>query len=251
MTATVVYLSADSSRRQSLSLRLKFHDVRVWPASNVLDAIQLIRQHVPDLLLVDLDASNPEEHAQLQQLTLQVDIRAVPLVGLSRQDTEPSLEPFVEFGLKHAVVDEGNDQVLARSLMDIARERSLNRPHIFLMEDDRRLAEVMVMALQEAGFRVTTTSRGSEGLRLLRTATFDAIITDIHVKEFSGFQLIEFLAQQGVRTPVIVITGAFPEGFHQLARKLNVAEYFEKPLNVEPFIERLHAIIQERRRIAS
>jgi DNA-binding response OmpR family regulator len=251
MTATVVYLSADSSRRQGLSLRLKYHEVRVWPASNVLDAIQLTRQHVPDLLLVDLDAPEHEERAQLQQLTLQVDIRAVPLVGLSYEDTQPDLEPFLEFGLKHAVVDSGDDQELARSLMDIARERSLNRPHIFLMEDDRRLAEVLVLALQDAGYRVTTTARGSEALRLLRTATFDAIITDIHVKEFSGFQLIEFLAQQGVRTPVIVITGAFPEGFHQLARKLNVAEYFEKPLNMEPFIQRLSAIIQERRRMAS
>jgi hypothetical protein len=49
----------------------------------------------------------------------------------------------------------------------------------------------------------------------------------------------------------LVITGAFPQGFHQLARRLNVAEYFEKPLDVEAFIKRLTETIQKRRRIAS
>jgi DNA-binding response OmpR family regulator len=229
---------------------MKLQDVKVWPAGNVLDAIQLVRQHAPDLLLVDLDAPEEEQKAFLQKLMLQVDVRSVPLVGLAPSGDLPNMEGFIELGLKHAVVDEGQDEALAHGLCELVKERSLNRPHIFLMEDDKRLAEVLMMALQASGFRVTTTDQGREALRLLRTATFDAIITDIHVKEFSGFQLIEFLAQQGVRTPVIVITGAFPQGFHQLARRLNVAEYFEKPLDVGPFITRLGQIIQERRRTA-
>lgn len=250
MTATLVYFTTDVARRRSLPLRMKLQDVKVWPAGNVLDAIQLVRQHAPDLLLVDLDAPEDEQKAFLHKLMLQVDVRSVPLVGLAPSREAPSMEAFSEFGLKHAVVDEGRDEALAHDLRELVKERSLNRPHIFLMEDDKRLAEVLMMALQASGFRVTTTDQGREALRLLRTATFDAIITDIHVKEFSGFQLIEFLAQQGVRTPVIVITGAFPQGFHQLARRLNVAEYFEKPLDVGPFITRLGQIIQERRRIA-
>lgn len=251
MTATLVYFTTHALRRQSLPLRMKLQGVKVWPAGNVLDAIQLVRQHAPDLLLVDLDAPEQERSAFLQKLMLQVDVRSVPWVGLAPAGAPPHIEAFVEFGLKHTVVDEGQDEALARSLCEVVAERSMNRPHVFLMEDDKRLAEVLMMALQASGFRVTTTDQGREALRLLRTATFDAIITDIHVKEFSGFQLIEFLAQQGVRTPVIVITGAFPQGFHQLARRLNVAEYFEKPLDVEPFIKRLNEIIQERRRIAS
>ncbi len=251
MTATLVYFSALGNRRQSLSLRMKLQDVKIWPAGNVLDAIQLVRQHAPDLLMVDLDVPEQEQRAFLQTLMLQVDVRSVPLVGLLPDGMQPDLLPFVEFGLKHAIVDDGKDESLARSLRDMVHERSMNRPHIFLMEDDRRLAEVLMMALQDSGFRVTTTAQGGEALRLLRTATFDAIVTDIHVKEFSGFQLIEFLAQRGVRTPVVVITGAFPQGFHQLARKLNVAEYFEKPLDVEPFIKRLGELIQERRKVAS
>jgi CheY-like chemotaxis protein len=200
---------------------------------------------------VDLDAPEAEQRAFLQKLMLQVDVRSVPLAGLAPSGQPPCMEAFFEFGLKHAVVDEGRDEALAQGLREVVHEQSLNHPHIFLMEDDKRLAEVLMMALQASGFRVTTTDQGREALRLLRTATFDAIITDIHVKEFSGFQLIEFLARQGVRIPVIVITGAFPQGFHQLARRLNVAEYFEKPLDVEPFIKRLGQIIQERRRIAS
>jgi DNA-binding response OmpR family regulator len=157
----------------------------------------------------------------------------------------------VSLGLKYAVGDDGDDVGLARNLLDIVRERSQNLPHIFLMEDDPQLAHVLSIALEESGFRITVPARGSEALHLLRTATFDAIVTDIHVKEFSGIQLLEFLAQQGVRTPVVVITGAFPKGFHQLARKLNVAEYFEKPFDIEVFINRLRELIQERRRSAS
>jgi DNA-binding response OmpR family regulator len=230
---------------------MKLQDIKVWPAGNVLDAIQLVRQHAPDLLMVDLDVPEQEQRNFLQKLMLQVDVRSVPLVGISPAGVSPQRAAFAEFGFQHAIVDDGKDEALARSLREMAYERSLNRPHIFLMEDDRRLAEVLRLALQESGFRVTTTSQGRDALRLLRTATFDAIVTDIHVKEFSGFQLIEFLAQQGVRTPVVVITGAFPQGFHQLARKLNVAEYFEKPLDIEPFMKRLGELIQERRKVAN
>lgn len=250
MTATLVYLSSHSNRRQSLPLRLKLQDIKAWPADNVLDAIQLVRQHAPDLILVDLDTPENEERGILQQLMLHVDVRAVPLVGLARQGIQPVIEPYRELGLRHAVGDDGNDSLLAASLGDIIRERSLTGPHIFLMEDDQPLADILTLALQASGFRVTVASRGSDALRLLRTATFDAIVTDIHVKEFSGFQLLEFLAQQGVRTPVVVITGHFPKGFHQLARKLNVAEYFEKPFDVELFMTRLRALVLDRRRNA-
>ncbi len=250
MAATLVYLSSHARRRQSLPLRLKLQDIKAWPAANVLDAIQLVRRHAPDVLLVDLDAPANEERQILQQLMLHLDIRALPLVGLAPVGMEPDIEPYQDVGLRFAVGDDDDDASLSAQLLEIIRERSLNRPHVFLMEDDQMFAELLSMTMQEAGFRVTMTTRGSDALRLLRCASFDAIVTDIHVKEFSGIQLIEFLAKKGVSIPIIAITGAYPQGFQQFAKRLHIAQYFEKPFSTDAFINCLRTLMNERRQIA-
>lgn len=52
-------------------------------------------------------------------------------------------------------------------------------PHILVIEDEKRVADLLQMGLEESGYQVTTADNGISGLRLFLSEKFDLVISDI------------------------------------------------------------------------
>ena len=59
---------------------------------------------------------------------------------------------------------------------------------ILLIEDDRRLAEMVKNYLGEFGFYVTTADSGGAGIALYRREGFDALILDLCCRTLTGLR---------------------------------------------------------------
>jgi two-component system, OmpR family, response regulator ArlR len=100
-----------------------------------------------------------------------------------------------------------------------------------LIEDDRDLAEVTQVALEDEGFTVEVAHDGQEGLDLIARSSPDVVITDVVMPVLDGLQLIrQLFASAGHHPPVIAIS-AIGSRLH-LARELGACEALVKP--VEP-----------------
>jgi DNA-binding NtrC family response regulator len=78
---------------------------------------------------------------------------------------------------------------------------------LLLIEDETRLRKNLEILLSRAGYTVVAAATGHEGVQYLRTMIFDAVVTDLIMEGFEGFELLEYVTTYASGIPVIVITG--------------------------------------------
>jgi len=78
---------------------------------------------------------------------------------------------------------------------------------ILLIEDERKVRDILTLLLQRQGHQVTTAETGRNGLELFRQSTFDLVLTDLGLPDGAGEDVVRSLRQVSPTTPVIVVTG--------------------------------------------
>ena len=80
-----------------------------------------------------------------------------------------------------------------------------NAPHILVIDDERQILRAMRTILTEKEFRVTTASRGEEGLALAAVQEPDLIILDLGLPDMDGTVVCERL-REWTQIPIIVLS---------------------------------------------
>ena len=88
---------------------------------------------------------------------------------------------------------------------------------LFLVEDNDDLAFVTRLCLERAGHQVTVCHSGTDALIVLGQMAYDLVVLDYFLGDMKGSELLQRLRQDGIRTPVLMITG---KGDEQLAAQV-------------------------------
>jgi DNA-binding NtrC family response regulator len=126
------------------------------------------------------------------------------------------------------------------------------RARILLVEDDADLADALE-GLLDSEYLVETAPSGEEGLRKALTGDFDSVITDLHLPDGSGFDVVARLHQTKPQLPVILMTADHTAQHTIKATKLGAVDYFPKPGRPEDYrdlLTLLQKTIQRHRRAA-
>jgi PAS domain S-box-containing protein len=80
--------------------------------------------------------------------------------------------------------------------------------HVLYVDDDSDLLKLGEIYLSKfSNFSVTIASGAAEAINLLKTRTFDAIISDYQMPEMNGIQFLKYLKEQDDPTPFVLFTG--------------------------------------------
>ncbi len=83
-----------------------------------------------------------------------------------------------------------------------------SRPgRILVIDDDRMVRDLLSDVLQSGGHTVVPAAGGREGVRLFRQGTFDLVLTDLGMPEFSGWEVAVAVKTMAPKTPVVLVTG--------------------------------------------
>ena len=77
---------------------------------------------------------------------------------------------------------------------------------LLLIEDDRETADEIRAELGHRGFEVDWAANGIEGLDKARSGGAEAMIVDRMLPGMDGLTIIEAVRQEGMRTPVLVLS---------------------------------------------
>src|SRR3970282_453301 len=78
--------------------------------------------------------------------------------------------------------------------------------YILLVEDERRLAQVVRRVLEEEGHTGNTDFEGEEGLAMGLEDSHDVIVLDIMLPQIDGIEVCQSLRRNRVDTPVLLLT---------------------------------------------
>ena len=121
---------------------------------------------------------------------------------------------------------------------------------ILIVEDDVELRQLFARVLEKNGYQVETAEDGAEALRILGRGYVDLIISDIMMPVMDGNALVRALREDGVKTPVLMITAKstlddMREGFLS-----GTDDYMVKPVNVNEMVLRVGALLRRARMLS-
>jgi DNA-binding response OmpR family regulator len=114
---------------------------------------------------------------------------------------------------------------------------------ILLIEDDARLAKMVVDYLAEAGFRVTHAATGAEAERLLKRDTFDVLVLDLMLPDVDGLDLCRRIRAEST-IPVLMLTARGDPLDRIVGLELGADDYLPKPFEPRELLARLRAILR-------
>ena len=112
---------------------------------------------------------------------------------------------------------------------------------ILIVEDDVHLAAGLRYNLEKAGYFVSHAASGPEGLRWARETPPDLIVLDLMLPGLHGFDLLSTLREEGVRTPVIILSAKDAEVFKIRGFDTGADDYLSKPFGMGELLARIRA----------
>lgn len=113
---------------------------------------------------------------------------------------------------------------------------------LLIVEDEKRMVELLRRGLSEEGHTVVCAFDGREGLDYARSYEFDAIILDVMLPKLDGYEVARVLRKEKVSTPVLMLTAR--DTVPDLVRGLDSGadDYLSKPFAFEELLARLRAV---------
>jgi len=118
-------------------------------------------------------------------------------------------------------------------------------PRILLIEDDRRLAEMVVNYLGQFGFAVTAVHAGHAGVALHARENFDAVILDLMLPDIDGLEVCRKL-RTGGDTPILMLTARGDAMDRVVGLEMGADDYLPKPFEPRELLARLRSILRRR-----
>ena len=115
---------------------------------------------------------------------------------------------------------------------------------ILIIEDDKDIARLLEMHVQDAGHDVTVTHDGSQGLELASTHRYDLIILDIMLPGVDGLDICKRVRALPHYTPILMLTAKTSELDRVLGLEIGADDYLTKPFSIKELLARVKALFR-------
>jgi DNA-binding response OmpR family regulator len=113
---------------------------------------------------------------------------------------------------------------------------------VLVVEDERRMAELLRQGLEEEGHSVILAVDGKEGLAMAESHAFDVIVLDVMLPGVDGFSIARKLRACGNQTPILMLTARDATADVVAGLNLGADDYLVKPFSFEVLLARLRAV---------
>lgn len=115
--------------------------------------------------------------------------------------------------------------------------------HILVVDDDKRLRELLRKYLSDQNFRVTTASDAGDARAKLSAFAFDIIVLDIMMPGENGLELTSWLRSSN-KVPILLLSAMGESGDRISGLELGADDYLSKPFEPRELVLRINAILR-------
>ena len=118
---------------------------------------------------------------------------------------------------------------------------------VLLVEDERKLRDLVRSYLERAGFTVLSTGSGAEALTLAASGSPDLVVLDLGLPDIPGETVARELRSAGGGVPVLMLTAKSGEEDRIRGLELGADDYVTKPFSPRELVLRVQAILRRGR----
>ena len=113
---------------------------------------------------------------------------------------------------------------------------------VLVVEDERKLGELLRRGLGEEGYATDLADRGEEALWMAQAISYDAIVLDVMLPGADGFEICRRMRGNGVWSPVLMLTARDAVDDRVNGLDAGADDYLAKPFAFEELLARLRAL---------
>jgi DNA-binding NtrC family response regulator len=103
-----------------------------------------------------------------------------------------------------------------------------NPLRLLIVDDEDAFRLALKSAMTDSGYLVESCDCGEAAINLLHASLFDVILLDYRMPGISGLNVLQWMLEQKMETPVIMLTAVGSENIAVEAMKLGAYDYFAK-----------------------
>src|SRR6266700_8407093 len=117
---------------------------------------------------------------------------------------------------------------------------------VLVVEDERKLRDLVCSYLERAGFTVLSTDSGAEAITMAMTSAPDLVILDLGLPDVPGETVARELRATSVTgtTPILMLTAKSAEEDRIRGLELGADDYVTKPFSPRELVLRVQAILR-------
>lgn len=120
-----------------------------------------------------------------------------------------------------------------------------SRPHhLFIVEDDPALRDMLAAYLEKQGLAVTTMISAEEMMRRIHRLRPDLIVLDVGLPGMSGLEACTRLRAEGDRVPIVLLTARSEEVDRIVGLEMGADDYLGKPFSARELLARVRAVLR-------
>jgi DNA-binding response OmpR family regulator len=129
-------------------------------------------------------------------------------------------------------------------LNEYYRIKLLVMKKILIIEDEAAMVQGLKDNLEFEGYLVDTAPEGNEGLEKILKNYYDLVLLDVMLPHISGFDICKKARNEGISTPIILLTAKGEEIDKVLGLELGADDYITKPFSLRELLARIKAILR-------
>ncbi len=118
-----------------------------------------------------------------------------------------------------------------------------NAPHLLVVDDDRRILELLSRYLSDQGFRVTTANNAAEARARLNGFSFDLLVLDVMMPGENGLDLARSI-RTGSKVPILMLTARTETADRIAGLEIGADDYLGKPFEPRELLLRIGNILK-------
>ena len=118
---------------------------------------------------------------------------------------------------------------------------------ILIVEDDKRVADLLKAGLEENGYHVTAAYDGIMALRLFRANNFQLVVSDIVLPQMNGFELCREIRKIHAGVPILMLTALGTTNDKLDGFDAGADDYMVKPFDFRELTARIRALLKRQR----
>ena len=116
--------------------------------------------------------------------------------------------------------------------------------NILVAEDQADIRDMVVLNLQQAGYRVNAVADGQAALDSQTELASDLLILDLMMPRLDGLDVCKALRSRGRGTPILMLTAKSTELDRVLGLELGADDYLTKPFSMAELLARVKALLR-------
>jgi CheY-like chemotaxis protein len=207
---TIMVVDDNLIERSELAHIIRQKDFTILEAENGLQCLHLLKNQLPDLILLDLMMPVMDGFELLDRIRLDPRTRNIPVIIITARDLSSEEKDALQ-GKVSSLLVKGSfdaDRVLLELTTLVRGLGSQPAPHILLVDDNEVVIVQVKSVLEPAGYHIDVAHGGEEALDYIKNNIPDGIVLDLMMPGVDGFMVLDAMRStpSTEKIPVLILT---------------------------------------------